>query len=133
LEARYWGLADTAVWLVLMGLTLMHARSVSWGDCVGSVFGEEGYHLGEQFLGLGRKTGWEVLHGQLLLGPLHDCRLGTRVTGIPILCVYGFMLCAHLNFLSIFGWIRVGENDGCCLLGQFVRLAADGWPIFECS
>jgi len=51
------GFADTAVWLVLMGLTLMHARSVSWGDCVGSVFGEEGYHVGEQFWDWGERQG----------------------------------------------------------------------------
>jgi len=84
-------------------------------------------------LGLGRRTGWEVLHVQLLLVPLCDCGLGMRVADIPLLYCFGFVLWSHLDFLLIVGWVRMGENDGWSLLGQFVRLAADGWQICECS
>jgi len=69
-------------WSVLMGPTWICTASASWGDFVGLVLGEEGWHLGGQIFGLGGKTGQEVLCVWSLLGSWCEFGLGMMVTSV---------------------------------------------------
>jgi len=80
----------------------------------------------------GGMAGWEVLRVWSLLGSWCEFGLGTMVTGVQVLHFCRVVLWLYVGFLSyVVGQVRMGESEVWCLLGQFVRLAAAGWPINE--
>jgi len=109
------GVAESVVWLVVAGPTLVHARFSSWYTCDGLVLVAEWWLLGEQFLVLEIKSGWEVLHVWLLFGLLCGCGLGPVVASGPVVQICEFLLRLNLDFvlyvLSGFRWGKIVCGD----------------------